>query len=175
MAGEPSFYELGCEGWEVAGLIDLPGDMRAAASALDQDIRATMVDVDHNRSRIPSDVASGWDSYVKEWAHFTGQDQGPGQGWLFGSGLTAWASASAVGMDGIVQRRQQLQSWRDRIKQYIGPLSAPDPKKPASDPSTPFLGVDWEKVALYGGGLLVGGLVLYGVGRYAVGSFVKGK
>jgi hypothetical protein len=114
-----------------ATLIDFPSDMRSAAAVVDQNIRALMLDVDHNRQSIPYDVAGGWDTFVNEWEHFTEQDEGAGEGWLYGSGLVNEWSAASISMDSIHQRQQTLIDWRTRISQYLpSGLSSPDVAKP---------------------------------------------
>ena len=112
-----------------ANLIDFPGDMRDAATQVDQQIRAVMIDVASKRASIPYDLAAAWDSFVNEWEHFTEQDQGPGQGWLYGSGVANWWSAGAVSMDAINQRAQTLIDWRNRLRGYFT-LSSPEPQPP---------------------------------------------
>jgi hypothetical protein len=123
----------------VSTLLDLPGDMRAAASQLDRDIRETMLDVDARREQLSRETAGGWDAFVQEWAHFTEQDQGAGQGWLYGSGTVNWWGASSVSMDAINAHRAQLIKWRSRIASDTGAaLSSPDVEKPAP-PTDPLM------------------------------------
>jgi hypothetical protein len=103
-------------------LVDLPGDMRDAASALDRDIRETMNEVEGRRSVL------------------TGQDAGTGQGWLYGTGLGNWWSAGSVSMDAINARRAQLLAWRSQLVNLTGQaLDTPTPEKPA--PPTDPLGL----------------------------------
>lgn len=118
----------------------LPSDMRSAALDLDQQIRATMVDVDTNRSMIPPGVAAGWDAFVNEWEHWTQQDQGSGQGWLYGAGVGNWWEAANVSMSAINGRLATLIDWRTKIRSYLGGLSSPDPAPPPPS-SDPFVGI----------------------------------
>lgn len=131
-----SIVTQGLQGYGTT-LIDLPGDMVARASEVDQQIRQVMADVDANRAALPSSTGDSWDLFVKEWEHFTQQDQGPGRGWLYGTGIGDWWTAAGVSMDSINQRAQALIDWRTRLTQYIGALSSPAPAPPPP-PTDPF-------------------------------------
>jgi|RifCSP19_2_1023855.scaffolds.fasta_scaffold10816_6 hypothetical protein len=122
-----------------ATLLDLPGDMRDRAAIVDQQIRALMIDVDANWQSIPNDVREAWYSFVTEWTHFTGQDEGAGEGWLYGEGVGNWWSAGSVSMDAINQRAQEIIDWRRKISGFIGALSSPEPTPPP--PPTDPLGL----------------------------------
>ena len=144
----------------MATLVQLPGDMRDAATALDRDVRATMADVDARRDQLSAGTAQGWDLFVQEWAHFTEQDQGPGLGWLYGNGVGAWWEAGSVSMDAINSHRAQLIKWRELIARDTGGLSTPDVEKPP--PPTDPLGLNAIGHAIP---WVVGGLVVI-VGAY---------
>ncbi len=139
----------------MSNLIDLPGDMRDTALALDRDIREVMLDVDARRSSLADATARGWDVFVKAWEHFTEQDQGAGYGWLYGSGFADWWSAGAVSIDAISGYRSQLIAWRSKIAAGVGALSSPEPEKPPP-PNDP-LGLSKIGAALP---WIVGGIVL---------------
>ena len=137
-----------------ATLLDLPGDMRDAATQVDQGIRAVMVDVDSSRDRIPAGTASAWDSFVTEWEHFTEQDEGAGQGWLYGTGAVNWWTASAVSMDAIHQRQQELLDWRTKLTGILGGLSSPAPLAPPAPTDPLGLGTLGKAVPWIVGGIL---------------------
>lgn len=128
---------LGLVAGDLGTVVDLPGDMRSNASALDQDIRALIRDVDAQKTTLDASAAGhafldNWTAFVKEWEHFTEQDQGPGQGWLYGAGVGNWWSAGSVSQAEINLRRDRLKAFRDQMKGLGAQVNAPDPQGPGA-------------------------------------------
>ena len=110
----------------------LPSDMLAAATDLDGQIRAVMADVDANRDVLDAATEQGWDSFVDSWEVFTEQDQGSGEGWLYGSGVGDWWTSAGVSMSAINGKLEELTAWRATLERSLGRLSSPAP--PAATP-----------------------------------------
>jgi hypothetical protein len=148
--------------------------MISAALDLDQQIRVVMADVDGGgRAYLPSGVAAGWDQFVNSWEHFTGQDQGPGQGWLYGTGIGDWWTAAGVSMTAINGKLAELIAWRKQIGGAGLQLSSPEPgpvTPPGYNPDPTGLGSLGKYLPW-----IVGGLAIVYLGPGILGMLGKGR